>query len=404
MDRRTSLRLLYGLAAVPTLTWHSRVFAAPNVPSRFLLVFMRGGYDATNLLVPYSSSFYYEARPTLAIARPDANNPNAALAIDSDWALHPALRASLWPMLQRGEVAFIPFAGTDDLTRSHFETQDSIEVGLPLDHLHNGSGGFLGRLADVLGADTARPIAFTDNLPMSFKGGPNVPNVSLKNGGGGFDERQRQLLSSLYAQRDLSPMVDEGMELRSKVSQELRDEMKAASRNANSAKGFEAEARRMARLMRDDYQLGFVDVGGWDTHVGEGAAQGPLANNLSNLGGGLAAFADEMGPQWRNTTVVVISEFGRTFRENGNRGTDHGHGTVYWVLSGGLNASVKAKPIVGERIAVTQNTLFQNRDYPVLNEYRSVLGQMFGTLYGLSPNQLAQVFPGAKMQGNLALV
>jgi uncharacterized protein (DUF1501 family) len=102
--------------------------------------------------------------------------------------------------------------------------------------------------------------------------------------------------------------------------------------------------------------------------------------------------------------VVVISEFGRTFRENGNRGTDHGHGTVYWVLSGGLNASVKAKPIVGERIAVTQNTLFQNRDYPVLNEYRSVLGQMFGTLYGLSPNQLAQVFPGAKMQGNLALV
>ena len=95
----------------------------------------------------------------------------------------------------------------------------------------------------------------------------------------------------------------------------------------------------MGRLMRDTYRVGFIDVGGWDTHVGEGAAQGTLANNLTNLGRGLQAYANSLGSEWNNTVVVVLSEFGRTFRENGNRGTDHGHGTVYWVLGGSINGA-----------------------------------------------------------------
>ena len=172
---------------------------------------------------------------------------------------------------------------------------------------------------------------------------------------------------------------------------ELGAEMEAASRNAVTARNFEAQARRIARLMQGEYNLGFVDVGGWDTHVAQGAASGYLAARLEELGRGLGAFADSMGPAGRDTVVVVLSEFGRTWRENGNRGTDHGHGSVYWVLGG----SVKGRRVVGEQVRVSASTLHQDRDYPVLNEYRSVLGGLFGRVYGLNPSQLGRVFPGA---------
>jgi uncharacterized protein (DUF1501 family) len=141
--------------------------------------------------------------------------------------------------------------------------------------------------------------------------------------------------------------------------------------------------------MRDEYRIGFVDIGGWDTHVNEGAAQGALATNLTGLGRGLAVLAQSLGAEWKNTVVVVLSEFGRTFRENGNRGTDHGHGTVYWILGGSLSGG----RIVGEQRALARGTLFQDRDYPVLNDYRAVLGGLFRSLWSLTPAQCAQIFP-----------
>ena len=149
-----------------------------------------------------------------------------------------------------------------------------------------------------------------------------------------FDERQSKILDDMYADHHLRAAVREGLDLRQEVAQKMAEEMNAANRSAINTKGFELEAERMGHLMRDKYRIGFIDVGGWDTHVGEGAAQGSLANNLASLGRGLQAFSQSLGAEWNNTVVVVLSEFGRTFRENGNRGTDHGHGTVYWVLGG----------------------------------------------------------------------
>lgn len=146
----------------------------------------------------------------------------------------------------------------------------------------------------------------------------------------------------------------------------------------------------MAGLMRDRFNVGFIDVGGWDTHVNEGGAQGQLAGLLDNLGRGISGFAEEMGPIWGQTTVVVISEFGRTFRENGTRGTDHGHGTVYWVAGG----NVRGGRMAGEQVAVSRETLNQDRDWPVLNDYRALLGGVFQRLYGLDARRLGQVFPG----------
>jgi len=385
-NRRRFLEL--GLAA--TLAGLSgRLYAAPVGGPRLLLVFLRGGYDSTNLLIPYSSSFYYEARPNIAIPKPDPASMTGALALDADWALAPAVRDTIGAMYQQREVAFIPFVGTEDLTRSHFETQDSIELGQPLGSSRDFRSGFMGRLSDVLNGVNAPSISFTDALPLAFEGAATVPNLSLKNvGKPPFDERQSRILSDMYTGHHLEGVVSNGLELRHEVAQEIADEMKSANRDAINTKGFELEAERMGMLMRDKYRIGFIDVGGWDTHVGEGAAQGSLPTNLSSLGRGLQTFSQTLGAEWKNTVVVVLSEFGRTFRENGNRGTDHGHGTVYWVLGG----SISGGRIVGEQQAVTRQSLFQDRDYPVLNDYRAVLGGLFRSMWGLTGEQSARVF------------
>ncbi len=385
MNRR---HLLQSLAALPLAGWGGQLLSAPAASPRFLLVFLRGGYDAASLLVPHGSAFYYESRPNIAIAPPGPDT-NAALPLDADWGLHPVLRDSLYPLYQARQLAFVPFAGTDDLSRSHFETQDSIELGM------TGAGqyqsGFLNRLAAVLSGTPA--IAFTEQLPLIFRGELQVANLALRQlDRPGLDARQSRIVAAMYRDTPLAQPVLEGFATREDAQKTLQAEMDGAGRRAISTRGFEQEARRIAKLMRERYGLGFVDVGGWDTHVGQGAATGYLASRLDELGRGLAAFADEMGPRWADTVVVVISEFGRTFRENGNRGTDHGHGSVYWVLGGQLAGGRMA----GEQLRVERASLFQNRDYPVLNDYRALLAGLFARLYGLGPNQLARVFPGAQ--------
>ena len=389
-----------GLSLNASRTWA----AAPGstLDTRLLVVFLRGAYDACNVLVP-QTSFYRECRPNIAIAKPGAGK-DAALALDADWALMPALQSTLYPRIQAGEVAFVPFAGIDDLSRSHFETQDRVELGLPLPGEHVDPGtpradttqGFLNRLAQELGArlDTdQRVMAFTDRLPMVLQGRRMVTNTNLgRTGKPGTDARQAALLQKMYAGTTLERGVAEGLDTQKQVAMEMAEEMQAASRNAITPKGFDLEATRIARLMRDQVRVGFVDVGGWDTHVGQGGATGALAQRIGDLSRGLDTFAREMGPAWKDTVVVVISEFGRTFKENGNRGTDHGHGTAYWVMGGGVKGGVR-----GEQVALTSpSALNQGRDWPVLNEYRAVFGGLFQRMYGLDDAQLQRVFPGGK--------
>src|ERR1700759_4920622 len=166
MSRRRLLEL--GGAVLLSAGLSGRLFAAPPNGARFLLVFLRGGYDSCNFLIPYSSSFYYEARPNIAIAKPASESNTGALALDADWALAPAVRESIGSMYLQRQVAFVPFAGTEDLSRSHFETQDSIELGQPLAGSRNYRSGFLGRLSETL-TGSAHPnasIAFTDALPL----------------------------------------------------------------------------------------------------------------------------------------------------------------------------------------------------------------------------------------------
>jgi uncharacterized protein (DUF1501 family) len=227
-----------------------------------------------------------------------------------------------------------------------------------------------------------------------------IPNIALNyTGKPGVAGRNAELIQSMYQGQDLAPAISEGFKVQDEVYQAISAEMQAANRNAVSPKGFELSAQRIGILMRDKFNLGFVDIGGWDTHVNEGGAEGYLANRIGELGRGLNTLAVELGPRWSNTIVIVVSEFGRTFRENGDRGTDHGHGSVYWVLGG----SVRGGRIAGRQIAVTRADLFQDRDYPVVNDYRALIGGILQRSYGLNGPQLGQIFP-ATQPDDLALV
>lgn len=393
-----------GAAGLATLLTARAGFAAEAVPAsaadpRFLFVFLRGGYDALNFLVPHASSFYYEARPGIAVPRPGTADPAAAAwALDADWALTPTVREPLEPLWRAGQLAFVPFAGTDDVSRSHFETQDHIELGQPQGR-NDFSSGFLNRLAGVLGGASA--LGFTSTLPLALRGPLRLPNMALAEvGKAQVDARQAGLIRAMYKGTTLEPMVRGGFETREELQRDLMvgmnggmaGEMEAANRAAINTQGFEGEARRVGRVLRERHRIGFIDVGGWDTHVAEGGASGVLANKLGELSRGLAALADALGPAWSRTTVVVLSEFGRTVRENGNRGTDHGHGSVMWVLGGALRGG----RVVGEQLPLRADTLFQQRDLPVLNDVRDVMGGLFARMWGLDAARLQTVFPQSR--------
>ena len=400
MDRRRFVRA--GIGGALALAG-ARLWAAPAAgTTKFLVVMLRGAYDGASLLVPYSSDFYYRSRPRIALPRPGSGDPNAAIRLDSDWGLNAAAK-DLHALYARKQAAFVPFCGSSDTSRSHFQAQDLMEMGQRESGPPDYSSGFLNRLAEALGSDPrAGGVAFTNNLTLAFKGAVAVPNVSLRGGARNpLPQGSSEQIAAMYEGTPLAAVASSGIETRREVSEQLMSEMAESARGAGPARAFEARARLVGRLMRGKpaYSIGFVDVGGWDTHVDQGAAQGSLATSLEGLARGLAAFAEEMGPMWSGTVVVVMSEFGRTARENGNRGTDHGHGNTLWVLGGG----VAGGRIAGAQVAVDEAHLYQNRDFPVLNDYRSVLAHLFARVYGLDAARLERVLPGAKPQ-DLGLV
>lgn len=382
LDRRT---LLAAAALAAPSVCAGRLYAAPAAGPRLLVVFLRGAYDAANIVVPTGSDFYYEARPNIAVPRA------AALPLQNGWGLHPALKDSIMPLWQAGQIAFVPFCGTDDVSRSHFETQDTIELGQPVGGTRDYRSGFLARAAAMLSG--SRPIAFTSQLPLIFRGGATpVPNIAVTgNARRGVDGTSATLIEAMYQGQTLAPAVAEGFKVNGEVYQALSAEMQAAGRGAISARGFEQAIRRIGLLMLGRFNLGFVDVGGWDTHVNQGGADGYLAARIGELGRGLAALPAAAGDVWKDMVVIVVSEFGRTFRENGDRGTDHGHGSTYWVLGG----AVKGGRLAGRQVAVNRQSLFQDRDWPVLTDYRALIGGILARGYGLSREQTRTVFPGA---------
>jgi uncharacterized protein (DUF1501 family) len=389
MNRRKFLRS----ASASALTLYSTRLWAADTDTKLLVVMLRGAYDGLSLLVPHYSSLYYERRPHIAIAKPNPTDRQSAVFLNSDWGLHPSLESTVHALYKNKQIVFVPFSGSADTSRSHFQAQDLMELGRDPRSGLDYQSGWMNRLVSVVGGHSGLGgISFTNNLALAFKGSLNIPNLSVKGKvAGPADKRQTELLESLYQGQKLQTVVQEGMETRRDAAAELDKEMKDSAREAGHAGEFEKSARNIGRLMREkrSYSIAFVDLGGWDTHVNQGNAQGHLSNNFEKLGEGLSAFAETMGPVWDRTVVVVMSEFGRTFKENGSRGTDHGHGNTLWVLGG----NIRGGKIAGRQAALNDNNLYQNRDLPILNDYRAVVANLAKRMYGMSAEQIQIVFP-----------
>ncbi len=415
MQRRTLLQgaALMGSALLPIgrAAWAART-DSPAGQGRLVVILLRGAVDGLNVVVPYADPGYAAARPSIALARPGAEG--GVLDLDGRFGLHPAL-APLLPLWQQRRLAFVHAAGSPDATRSHFDAQDYMESATP--GRKSTPDGWLNRLLGALPADGIERAAPTRAVSV----GPVLPRIcagrnaiaTIASGSAAtrptlLDRRPvGDAFAQLYDGDDKLAQAYQASQLAhrevmsSMAGEDLQREMQAADNGAPLPNGFPDDAARLAQLMRRDrrVQLAFLALGGWDTHANQGAASGQLANRLQPLGRGLAALAQGLGPAFDETTVVVMSEFGRTVRQNGNGGTDHGHGNVMWLLGG----RVAGGQVLGRWPGLAADALYEGRDLAVTTDFRQVLAEVCTRHVGLPEARLDDVFPGHAWQAGQAL-
>jgi uncharacterized protein (DUF1501 family) len=333
-------------------------------------IFQRGAVDGLNVVVPYAEQAYYAARPTIAVPRGDV------LDLDGFFGVHPAL-ASVLPFFKDHSAAFVQAVGSPDATRSHFDAQDFMESGTP--GVKTTQDGFLARAVMTTPSQSPlRAVALGPALPRILAGKANaVTMTNIAQFGIRGDASVNSAFESMYGGFDAARI------LKSADPGKLQPENGAVyppSPLGNSLK-------QIAQLVKSKVglEVAFTDVGGWDTHAGEGGAQGQLANNLRNFSDAIAAFAKDLGSRMSDVVVVTMSEFGRTVRENGNRGTDHGHANVMMLLGGG----VRGGKVYGKWPGLTN--LFENRDLAVTTDFRDVFAEVLTKQ--LAVPSLKSVFP-----------
>jgi len=394
LTRRTFLRSAGALAALGTVPgFLGRALAASPASSgrTLVLVFLRGGADGLSIVPPVGDPGYRAARPTLALAPP--GREGGALRLDDVFALHPSL-AALLPLWREGTLGIVHAAGLPGATRSHFDAQDFCENGTP--GRKSTPDGWLNRAVQrTAGPDGAfRVVALQPTLPRMLVG--DAPAVAMSSLGqfrlpGGT--AGASAFDALYAQAVDTALRTTGIE----TFEALREAGSARLAQLPPANGAEYGSAPLARRLQDvarlirsgvGLQVAVTDMGGWDTHVGEGAEKGQLASRLAELGGALAAFARDLGERWGSTRVVVMTEFGRTARENGSRGTDHGTASTMLVLGGG----VRGGRVVGGYRGLARSELFEERDLAIGTDVRSVLWE--AARAQLDVRDPSAVFPG----------
>ena len=398
MNRRDFL-LSAAAATLPAAAWAA---TAAGGSARLIVVMLRGAVDGLNVVIPYGDPAYREARPTIAVAAP--GETDGALDLDGHFALHPALE-SLMPLWRAKQLAFVHASGSPDPTRSHFDAQLFIESGTP--GRRTTEDGWMNRLlAEMPGPHgPADAIAIGPTLPQILKGRIAAANLPL----GPSAKRELPIdrpevaaaFDKLYTGEDpISRTYRLGRTARAELRADMPPEQEMADGGAPPANSLPAQARRLAYMIVQDrrIRLAFTALGGWDTHVNQGGAKGQLANRLRPLGEGISVLAGGLGGDWSETVVVVISEFGRTVHENGNGGTDHGHGNAIWVAGGRVHGG----RVYGEWPGLTPANLYQGRDLAVTTDYRSVLATIASRHLRLADRELQQVFPGLP-RGNSSL-
>jgi uncharacterized protein (DUF1501 family) len=397
------------LTAVGIHGWVARSFAQASRTSqgleakRLIVIFLRGAVDGLNVVIPYREAAYYQHRPKIAIPQP--GKENGALDLDGQFGLHPAL-APLMPLWQQKSLAFIHSSGSPDATRSHFEAQDNMESGTP--GLSTTPDGWMNRLLGVMsGRNPIQAINVGNTTPRILTGRVPVATLALGKGAARplpLDRPQvAAAFDSLYSSNDaLSQAYKEGRIARKALLSDLDAETKMANNGAPLPNGFASDARRLAQIMVKDnrVKLGFMALGGWDTHVNQGASQGQLARNLEQLGNGLATLQTTLGSAYQDTTILVMSEFGRTAHENGNGGTDHGHGNVMWAMGGG----VRGGKVYGDWRGLSPEQLHEKRDLAITTDFRDVIAAVLERHLNLSDPTLNRILPSYRpLQKNLPL-
>ena len=404
-------------------------------PGRLVVLLLRGAYDGLSAFVPYSDNDYYNIRPNIAIAAPDGS-ARTAIKLDNTFALHPAL-SPLLPLWQQGVLSFVPAAGLPAPNRSHFAAQYEMEIAQS--GKSSTTAGWLNKAAaatslaaspSALGVGEANPAILAGAAAVRL-----IPRGQAAEKTGVLaNEKARQALMDLYAGNDkLSEAFRQGAGSRMQSAQELRSEkliddgqrgmdrermqpdrrldrdgtpatlqaqnaqMQAASNGAADPVGLQLDAQHLGTLMRLDpaLRIGFLSAGGLDTHANQGNVNGQLANNLGNLARGIAQLRQDFSEP--DDVLVVMSEFGRTARENGTKGTDHGYGNAMWLIGNRINGGRWH----GQWSGLANANLNESRDLPAHHDYRAVLAHLLRATFALPDSALASVLPGTRWDNRL---
>ncbi len=411
ITRRIFLRngalAVVGTTALPSFLTRAAFGAAdPGVRNkRLVVIFQRGAADGLNIVVPHGEASYYAMRPTINIPK------KSVIDLDGFFGLHPSM-ASFEPLWKQKHLAIVHATGSPDPTRSHFDAQDFMESGTPgvkvtddgwlnraLRDLPTVSGGMSGKDKAAF-----RAIALGPSLPRILSG--KEPAVAVNNVNdfsvGGKSANATPMSNTFEAMYDHS--VDSVLHGTGQETFDAVKTLKAAdpahytpAANANYPKGrFGDSLKQLAQLIKANLgvQVAFADIGGWDHHVNEGSTQGQIANVLGDFSQSISAFWTDLGDLGEDTVVVTMSEFGRTARENGNRGTDHGHANVMFVLGG----PVRGGKVYGRWPGLDQSQLYEGRDLAVTTDFRMVLSEAVS--HYLGNKDLKTVFPGFEGQPN----
>ena len=370
-----------------------------------ICIFQRGAVDGMSMVVPHGDKDYYNYRPAGGIAIPNTGN-GSTLDLDGFFGLHPAL-APLKPIYDAGQLAPIQAVGSPNGTRSHFDAQDFMESGVIGDKAIKG--GWLARALANCPEDKARRgnplrgLAVTNQLPRSLQGFADavaIPDlktfgVGATSGSSGSSAAQTTAgaFEALYnhATGDTLHGAGEDLFAAMKRLDAIRAERYVPANGAQYPRGrFGDSLQQAAQLIKSEVgvEIAFADVGGWDTHVNQGGAQGQLATRLTEFGAGLAALYKDLGDRMDDVVILTMTEFGRTARQNGNNGTDHGHATCFFALGGPVNGG----KVLGQWPGLAMEQLYEKRDLALTTDFRDVFGEIASKHLGIT--NLNAVFPG----------
>jgi uncharacterized protein (DUF1501 family) len=394
---------LIGTSVIPAFLERSvlaEVTTAAATKKKLVVLFQRGAADGLNIVVPYQEKNYYAMRPSIAIQQKDV------LDLNGFFGLHPAM-ASFKPLYDQGHLAIIHAAGSPDTTRSHFDAQDYMESGTP--GVKSTQDGWLNRALQVEQPAEGKPSAFRavalgTQLPRTLQG--KLPAIAISNladfSVGGKGPQMSPISNAFQAMYDQS--TDAVLHGTGQETFEAVKMLKAADpAHYQAAAGvvypntpFGNSLKQVAQLLKANLgvEAAFSDIGGWDTHQNQGNVNGQLANRLKEFSDAIAAFWKDMGTDAENLTLVTMSEFGRTARQNGTGGTDHGHANVMFVLGG----SVKGGKVYGRWPGLANEQLNEGRDLTVTTDYRRVLGE--AAYKTLGSRNLEVVFPGSQVRSD----